>query len=88
MAAKASCSLVLLKCTACYRRVVCRDFSNNEGKKTKTEDNVNLGDYEGLMSLGVKDVRMSRTDLKQVQYCQMSFNEKYQHSRLIILFLY
>lgn len=61
MATKASCSLVLLKCTACHSKVACRDFSNNnEGKKTKTEDNVNLDDYEGLMPLGVKDVRMSR----------------------------
>lgn len=55
MATKVSYSLVLLKYTACYGKVVCHDFSNNEGKKPKTGDNVNLDNYEGLTSLGVKE---------------------------------
>lgn len=79
MVTKASYSLVLLECTACYSKAVYHDFSDNEGKKTKTEDNVNFDAHEGLMSLGVKNVRMSRrTEFKKLQYCQMSFHEKHQ----------
>jgi len=77
MATNISHSPVLLKCTACYGRVACHDISNNEEKKTKTEENINLDDYEGFISLGVKYVRMSRrSEFKKLQYCQMSFNVK------------
>lgn len=55
-------------CTACYSKVVCYDFSNNEGKQNKPEDNVNLDDYEELMSLAVKYVRTSR----RTEFCQLS----------------
>lgn len=57
MVTKASYSLVLLEYTACYSKAVYHDFSNNEGKKTKTEGNVNFDGHEGLMSLGVKNMR-------------------------------
>lgn len=38
-------------------------FPNDKGKKMKTENDINLDDYEGLMSLGVKDLRTSKTEL-------------------------
>lgn len=40
-------------------------FPNDKGKKMKTENdiNINLDDYEGLMSLWVKDLRTSKTEL-------------------------
>lgn len=93
MATKASYSLGFLICTACCSKVACHDFSSNEGKKNNVkdyEDNVNLDDYEGLMSLGVKDVRerLEELSLRSYSIAKCPLMKNVNHPRLIILFLH